>query len=179
MIMATAGVAIVLWLAQVPAPSPAQYRDAAAGLSFQIPSGWGIDAPAHQGERETTVQLHDPQRQGLAAFYYKRLPDSPDMSPEQIKAALRAGVDAKIAQRRREGILSYHLGRDRCEAKSIAAHAALVCTAEYVQKQKAMVEHLVWIRSQRLSVLLFARAPAPLANSFWQRLDRVLATLRF
>jgi hypothetical protein len=159
------------------AQPPAEYRDAAAAVSFQLPSGWTAGPATHPGEGETNVQFRDPQHQGLAAFYYKLLPGNTSLTADQIRAALRAGVDAKIAQRKKEGIKTYHLSLDRCESRAVAGHAALICDAEYVQREKAMVEHLVWIRTSRTSALLFARSPAPEADDFRRRLEPLLASL--
>jgi hypothetical protein len=155
-----------------------EYRDAAAGVAFSLPSGWTMRPPTPFGDQETTVPLIAAQSESAPAFYYKVLASPRNLSAEETRAQLRADCENKVKSRRDAGLTGYRLRPDSFQDRTIGDRPALTCTAEYTQDGREMVEYFVRVYSEKVSSMFFAPLPAAELEQFRPRFDKLVDTLR-
>jgi hypothetical protein len=151
------------------------------GVSFKLLPRWKIEKAGRwndDGELATTVSLHDPQKEAFAALYCRLFRSGETRTPQEIDRLLLAGVDAKISQRVRQGLVDYRIRPKSCEPRTIGGRRALSCVEDYTEKNRNMAEHLTWVRTEVSPALFFTRMPAEKLNAFRERFNPTIESLR-
>lgn len=156
-----------------------EYRDPDVGVSFRLPPGWTLERACRWEDRQTTLWFGDPQSNGYQALYYQ----SPNPRPFPADAAamdraMRATIAPKLSQLQREGCQDCRLREGSIQMRVVGGQAAMSYLVDFTQGERKMVEYFTRIRGPRTAALFFARVPAAQLDSFRERFDRIIETLR-
>lgn len=159
-----------------------EWRDAEKAVQFKLSEGWSIEQDSRWGNGETgetTVQFNDAKAKSTkAAFYYRVVAEGTPRTPEQLEKSLIGGLDAKVAQRRREGLPDYTERPGSRRRHDVDGHAAISWVADFNMAGQPMVEVCTYIQSERVTALFFSKLPATGLKDFEERFTPVVDSLR-
>lgn len=153
-----------------------EFRDPELGISFHLPAGWKLERAGRWGDHETTLWLRDPQS-SASAFLYYQFP-TPREFPKNMEDAMRGAIEAKTRQRKGEGAADYRVRQESIQPRVVGGQQARSWVADYTDGNRKMVDYNTRIRSEKAVVLFFAHLPAADLDSFRQRFDLIIETLR-
>jgi len=161
---------------------PLVCNDKMYNVSFRLPEGWSVQTSWRWGDRDNTIAFNDPQKipeQAAPSLNYKARAVNLPGTPEGIQEILRKEADSKVTQRRTEGIPTYHLRPESCQARTVGGHAALSCIGEFTGKSGIpMAEYLTFIVTRNTSALFFGVIPVKGLDSYRKRFDGIIETLQ-
>jgi hypothetical protein len=161
---------------------PLVCNDKMYNVSFRLPEGWSVQTSWRWGDRDNTIAFNDPQKipeQAAPSLNYKARAVNLPGTPEGIQEILRKEADSKVTQRRTEGIPTYHLRPESCQARTVGGHAALSCIGEFTGKSGIpMAEYLTFILTRNTSALFFGVIPVKGLDSYRKRFDGIIETLQ-
>jgi|SRR5271157_518910 len=161
---------------------PLACNDRMYRVSFRLPEGWSVESSWRWGDRESTIAFIDPQRipeQAAPSLNYRARAATLPPAPESIQEALQRTAEAKVTQRRTEGLPTYHLRSEGCRARTVGGHAARSCIAEFTAKSGTpMAEYLTFVVTENTAGLFFGVIPAKGLDSYRKRFDGIIETLQ-
>jgi len=154
-------------------------QDPAAPVSFELPAGWFLTTGMRWGTHETTLSILD-RASGATATVYYQYPIVAKI-PVDLDAALRAGMEAKVKQRRdREGLKNYHVRAGSVQTSVVDGRPALSFIGDFTgPRGQAMNEYMLRVLGSDAKAEFFVHMPARAdLGAFTARLGEVIQTLR-
>ena len=153
-----------------------KFRDPDLGISFNLTPGWTLERATRWSNRETTLSFRDSRSQGFAGLYY----ESPAQRefPSNMEQAMRGAIDAKTRQRQAEGLQDYRVRPESIQSRVIGGEQAMSWVADYTGSGQKMADYFTRIRTRNSTLLLFSHMAAGELDSFRQRFEPILETLR-
>jgi erythromycin esterase-like protein/beta-lactamase regulating signal transducer with metallopeptidase domain len=156
-----------------------EYRDPKYRVSFTLPSGWEVSRSLRWGNEETTVWFSAPGLDSRSpALYYQPQELTEKLSPEEASRTLAARSESKAAQRVNAGLTDYHIRQNSCQPRTVEGRPALSCVGDFTRDGQKMTEYLTFLDGEKTAALFFAMVPATELESFRERFDRIIETLR-
>jgi hypothetical protein len=154
-------------------------QDPAMPVSFELPAGWYLTTGMRWGTHETTLSIFDNASGATATFYYQY----PIVAkiPVDLDAALRAGMEAKVKQRRdREGLKNYHVRAGSVQTSVVDGRPALSFIGDFTGPgRRAMSEYMLRVLGSDAKAEFFVQMPAGAdLGAFTTRLSGIIQTLR-
>ncbi|MGD0872301.1 MAG: hypothetical protein ABSB88_22345 [Bryobacteraceae bacterium] len=161
---------------------PLVCSDKMYNVSFRLPEGWSVQSSWRWGDRDNTVAFNDPQKipeQAAPSLNYRARAVTLPGTPESIQETLQKLAESKVNQRRTEGIPTYHLRPESCQARTVGGHAARSCIAEFTGKSGIpMAEYLTFVSTANTAALFFGVIPVKGLDGYRKRFDGIIETLR-
>jgi len=149
-----------------------QFTDQEMGVSFTMPAGWRLEGNGLRfmdrgwrgngpGNIATTLPLHHRHADESIWLYYCVFRHVHSLTADQVDRWYDQEIDDKISERQQqEKLKGYRVRTSSYEREEIGGRRALAWVADFRDGKIAMVEYLVWVRSDRILVEFSIRCRA-------------------
>jgi hypothetical protein len=185
---AMASLFVQLSTAQVPPPATTEVqwdcsgevcRDPKYGVSIRLMQGWKIEEVSRWGNQETTVRFIDPKGEASAALYFQ-IHQQPSHWPafSELDRELVNSVENKSRQRRSLGRIDFRARTNSYTLYYLRTGRAFDWIADYTDEGVTMAEYFTRVRTPHTTVLFFTALKPEMVESFRQRFDSIIQSLR-